>query len=140
MNSMGNQNIKGPTAERERYVILDALRGMALLGIAMANFPEFALWTFLSPAEQAAMPTAGVDEVVKFLQYLLIDGKFYSIFSMLFGVGFSLILARHSVSLFVRRMMILAVIGLCHLMFLWSGDILFLYATGGMLLLLFFCL
>lgn len=137
MNSFGNKNIKGPTAERERYVILDALRGIALLGIAMANFPEFALWTFLSPEEQAAMPTAGVDEVVKFLQYLLIDGKFYSIFSMLFGIGFSLILARHSVSLFLRRMVILAVIGLCHMMFLWSGDILFLYAIGGMLLLLF---
>lgn len=89
MNSIGNQNIKGPTTERERYVILDALRGMALLGIAMANFPEFALWTFLSPEEQAAMPTAGVDKVVKFLQYLLIDGKFYSIFSILFGIGFS---------------------------------------------------
>ena len=137
MNSFENQTIKGPTAERERYIILDALRGMALLGIAMANFPEFALWTFLSPEEQAAMPTAGVDEVVKYLQYLLIDGKFYSIFSMLFGIGFSLILARHSVSLFLRRMVILSVIGLCHMMFLWSGDILFLYAVGGMLLLLF---
>ena len=138
MNAIGKHNVKGPTAERERYLILDALRGMALLGIAMANFPEFALWTFLSPTEQAAMPTAGIDEVVKYLQYLLIDGKFYSIFSMLFGIGFSLILARHSVSLFVRRMVILAVMGLCHMMFLWSGDILFLYATGGMLLLLFF--
>ena len=138
MKSFGNQNTKGPTAERERYVILDALRGMALLGIAMANFPEFALWTFLSPEEQAAMPTAGVDKVVKYLPYLLIDGKFYSIFSMLFGIGFSLILSRHSVSVFLRRMVILAVMGLCHLMFLWSGDILFLYAIGGMLLLLFF--
>jgi uncharacterized protein len=127
-----------PTTERERHVILDALRGMALLGIALANFPEFGLWTFLSPEQQAAMPTAGVDEVVKFLSYLFVDGKFYSIFSILFGVGFSLILSRHGVSLFLQRMVILAVMGLCHLMFIWSGDILFLYAVGGMLLLLFF--
>ncbi|MBR6180915.1 MAG: DUF418 domain-containing protein [Prevotella sp.] len=137
MNSFGNRNNKGPTTERERYVILDALRGIALLGIALANFPEFALWTFLSPEQQAAMPTAGVDEVVKFLQYLFVDGKFYSIFSILFGIGFSLIMSRHSMSLFLRRMLILAVIGLCHMMFLWSGDILFLYAIGGMLLSLF---
>ena len=123
-----------PTTERERHVILDALRGIALLGIALANFPEFGLWTFLSTEQQSAMPTAGVDEVVKFLQYLLVDGKFYSIFSVLFGLGFALILSRHSLSLFWRRMMILAVIGLCHMMFLWSGDILFLYAVGGLLL------
>lgn len=37
-----------PTTAKERHVILDALRGLALLGIALANFPEFALWTFLS--------------------------------------------------------------------------------------------
>ena len=123
--------------ERERHVILDALRGIALLGIALANYPEFALWTFLSPAEQSAMPTAGIDSTSRFLQYLLVDGKFYTIFSLLFGIGFSLILSRHSLSLFVRRMLILAVIGFCHLLFVWSGDILFLYAMGGLLLPLF---
>ena len=39
-------------------MILDAFRGLALLGIALANFPEFALWTFLSDDEQQAMATA----------------------------------------------------------------------------------
>ena len=115
-----------PTTAKERHVVLDALRGLALLGIALANFPEFALWTFLSADEQSAMPTAGVDRIVRFLQYMLVDGKFYTIFSLLFGVGFALILSRHSVSLFVRRMAILIVIGACHLMFIWSGDILLL--------------
>ena len=38
-----------PTTAKERHVVLDALRGMALLGIALANFPEFALWTWLRP-------------------------------------------------------------------------------------------
>jgi uncharacterized protein len=65
---------------------------------------------------------------------MLVDGKFYTIFSLLFGVGFALILSRHPVSLFVRRMVILIVIGACHLMFIWSGDILLLYAIGGLLL------
>ena len=63
-----------PTTAKERHVVLDALRGLALLGIALANFPEFALWTFLSADEQSAMPTAGVDRIVRFLQYMLVDG------------------------------------------------------------------
>lgn len=136
MNKL-SQNQQGPTTAKERHVILDALRGLALLGIALANFPEFALWTFLSADEQQAMATAGIDSVVRYMQYLLVDGKFYTIFLLLFGVGFSLILSRHPVSLFVRRMLILAVIGFCHLMFIWSGDILLLYACGGLLLPLF---
>mgnify|MGYP002853589687 FL=1 len=132
-----NKREAGPTTAKQRYVILDALRGLALMGIALANFPEFALWTFLSAEEQAAMPTAEIDRVVRFLQYLLVDGKFYSIFSMLFGIGFSLILARHGRRLFFRRMLLLALIGFLHLMFIWSGDILLLYAIGGLLLMLF---
>ena len=48
---------EGPVSEKQRYLILDALRGFALMGIALANFPEFALWTFLSPEDQAAMGT-----------------------------------------------------------------------------------
>jgi uncharacterized protein len=131
------KGIQGPTTEKERFPILDVLRGLALVGIALANYPEFALWTFLSADEQAVMPTAEADRVVRWLQYALVDGKFYTIFSLLFGVGFSLILSRHSVSLFMRRMLILAGIGFCHLMFIWSGDILLLYAVGGMLLPLF---
>ena len=124
----------GPTTERQRHVILDALRGLALMGIALANFPEFALWTFLSSEQQAAMPIAYIDEIVRFLQYLVVDGKFYSIFSILFGIGFSLIMERHGLRLFVRRMLILVIIGFLHLMFIWSGDILLLYAVGGLLL------
>lgn len=129
--------LAGPTSERQRHTILDALRGFALMGIALANFPEFGLWTFLSADAQAAMPSAGVDRVVRFLQYMLVDGKFYTIFSLLFGIGFSLILARHSRWLFVRRMLILVAIGALHLLFIWSGDILLLYAVGGLLLTLF---
>ena len=67
-----NKLQQGPTMERERYMILDVLRGLTLSGIALANFPKFALWTFLSAEEQAAMPTAQVDEVVRFLQYMFV--------------------------------------------------------------------
>ena len=80
-----------PTTEKQRFIILDALRRLALLGICLANLPEFALWTFLSGEEQAAMPTAEADRVVRFLQYFIVDAKFYSIFSILYyGIGFGM--------------------------------------------------
>ncbi len=119
-----------------RHAVLDVLRGVAVLGICLANFGEFSLYTFLPPDAVAAMPTARIDGVVRFLQYLFIDGKFYTLFSLLFGIGFSLIMGRGP-GFFYRRMGLLFVIGLCHLIFLWAGDILILYAAMGMLLPLF---
>ena len=132
-----------PVTARQRYIILDALRGFALLGIAIANFPEFSLWTFLSERATAAMPTASFDRVVRWMEYLLVDGKFYTLFSLLFGIGFSIIIGNaarrgaNGFKIFYRRMTVLFVIGLLHLLFLWSGDILALYALMGMLLPLF---
>lgn len=129
-----------PTTAKQRFVILDILRGFALMGICLANLPEFALWTFMSADAQAELPTWEVDRVVRFFQYVFVDGKFYTIFSLLFGIGFSIILEHAlqrgstGISLFFRRMTILILIGLVHLMFIWSGDILLLYALCGLLL------
>ena len=122
----------------KRHAILDVLRGFALLGICLANFPEFALYTFQKKEIVEAMPTANIDLIIKFFQYLFIDGKLYSIFSLLFGLGFSIIISHDSGNkIFLRRMIVLIIIGLLHLMFLWSGDILTLYALIGLLLPLF---
>lgn len=132
-----------PVQPRKRFIILDVLRGIALLGICLANFPEFSLYTFQKSEVAASMPTAGIDRVVRFLQYLFIDGKFYTLFSLLFGIGFSIILSNaqrkaiNGFRIFYRRMGILALIGLAHLIFIWSGDILLLYALVGVLLPLF---
>lgn len=132
-----------PVKASERHVILDALRGFALLGICFANFPEFSLYTFQKPEITEAMPTAEIDKVIRFLQYLFVDGKFYTIFSLLFGIGFSIIISNAAKKgtdgfrIFYRRMIVLAAIGFLHLMFIWSGDILLLYALLGMLLPLF---
>lgn len=132
-----------PIRTTERHIILDALRGLALLGICLANFPEFSLYTFLDDSVTSAMPAAGLDRVVRYLQYTLIDGKFYTIFSLLFGIGFSIIISNsmkkrtNGFRIFYRRMGILLLIGLLHLMFIWSGDILMLYALLGLLLPLF---
>ena len=132
-----------PVAGNKRHVFLDALRGFALLGVCLANYPEFSLYTFQPDEVAAAMPSAGVDKIVKFIQYLFIDGKFYTLFSLLFGIGFSIIISHAEARgadgfrIFYRRMLILALIGCTHLMLLWSGDILLLYAVLGMLLPLF---
>ena len=119
---------------QKRYVILDALRGFAILGIILANFPEFSLWTFSDPAGWTR-----TDLVTRAIQTFFVDGKFYTLFSLLFGMGFSIQLANAEGKLrtFYRRMTVLLVIGLIHLFFLWSGDILALYAVCGMLLPLF---
>ena len=119
---------------KKRYVILDALRGFAILGIILANFPEFSLWTFSDPAGWTR-----TDLVTRAIQTFFVDGKFYTLFSLLFGMGFSIQLANAEGKLrtFYRRMAVLLVIGLIHLFFLWRGDILALYAVCGMLLPLF---
>jgi uncharacterized protein len=137
------QNTITPVSTSERQVILDVLRGIALSGICLANYSEFSLYTFQPKEVVEAMPTAGIDRIVKFLQYLFIDGKFYSLFSLLFGIGFSIIMSNavkkgaNGMKIFYRRMTVLMFIGLFHLLFLWAGDILILYAATGLLLPLF---
>ncbi|MDR1344438.1 MAG: DUF418 domain-containing protein [Tannerellaceae bacterium] len=132
-----------PVKPQQRHLILDSLRGLALFGICLANFSEFSLYSFQDDKTTAAMPTAGIDMVVKYLQYIFIDGKFYTLFSMLFGVGFYIILSNamsknhNGLKIFYRRMLVLLLIGICHLIFLWAGDILVLYAFLGLFLPLF---
>lgn len=139
MKTMHTDHI-GPVRSGERYILLDALRGLALLGICLANFPEFSLYTFLKEDAAAGMSTAGIDRIVRYLQYVFIDGKFYTLFSILFGIGFSIIISNamrkqvNGFAIFYRRMVIPLLIGFLHLMFLWSGDILMLYALVGIFL------
>ena len=120
--------------QKKRYIILDALRGFAILGIILANFPEFSLWTFSDPESWSR-----TDVATRWIQTFFVDGKFYTLFSLLFGMGFSIQLenAGQKTRTFYRRMTVLLLIGLLHLLFLWSGDILMLYAAMGMLLPLF---
>ena len=132
-----------PIEASKRHIILDALRGFALLGICMANFPEFSLYTFLPKEAANAMPTSSWDYITKYFLSIFVDGKFYTIFSLLFGIGFSIIISNvtkrggNAFVVFYRRMFVLLIIGFLHLMYIWSGDILMLYALMGMILPLF---
>ncbi|MFC5822698.1 DUF418 domain-containing protein [Nonomuraea insulae] len=119
-------------SHHHRIAALDVLRGVALCGILLANVkpianvnPDVVLAT-----EEVSWPG------------LFVDQRFFPIFSLLFGVGFSLLLesaatrtARPRVVL-ARRLLVLLAIGLVHMMALWRGDILTIYAAVGLVVLL----
>jgi uncharacterized protein len=128
---------------RQRIELLDVLRGLAVLGILFINISAFAGWVFLDPQRAAALPAASGDLYLNGVLEALIEGKFYSLFSLLFGVGFAVMLQRfesrgaNPVPLLARRYGALFVIGLINAAFIFHGDILMLYGLLGFLLLLF---
>ena len=129
-----------PTAERDRLPLLDAVRGTALGGILLANLTSFFGADMLTAAARAAQPAAALGQAVLFAVDWLVEGKFYSVFSMLFGIGFALQAARARSRgddigpFFRRRMAVLVLIGLTHMYLLWAGDILLLYGVMGLVL------
>ncbi len=130
-----------PTTSAERLIVLDALRGFALFGILFANLYSFIGYNTFSPNEILALPIA--DKTVLFFIDWFVEGKFYGIFSILFGVGFALQAERFQsnevsfYSYWFRRMVVLCFMGLLHMYCIWNGDILTLYSLLGMLLPLF---
>jgi len=123
-----------PLPVRERIQALDVLRGVAVAGILFANVLAFFGLSFLPPDRAAVFPTAAADHVAEVLEHIFVDGKFYSLFSLLFGIGFGVQLARGgdaALPRFKRRLRILLGIGAIHAFFIWAGDILMLYALLG---------
>lgn len=129
-----------PVSPQERIETMDALRGFALLGILMVNILFFcgpAQENFMRPWREAAHPwlQAGIA--------WLVQGKFYCLFSFLFGMGFSVQAARleargaSPARVYSRRLLVLLAIGLLHGILIWMGDILAAYALAGFLLLAF---
>ena len=121
----------------ERMDVLDAVRGVAVLGILFVNIESLCGWAFISSEERAALPLASWDDEAMFFVGLLIEGKFYALFSLLFGVGFAVFVNRAQMKgadagrLFKRRLVGLLLIGLLHTLLIWFGDILVTYALLG---------
>ena len=131
-----------PVSAAERVSWIDALRGFALLGIIVANL-ESSMLRFLLPGNGHDLgPLASLNVPFEFFESALIQGKFYSIFSFLFGLGFSIQMMRAAErggefgAFFRRRLAALLLIGVVHA-FIWLGDILTLYALCGFVLLPF---
>jgi len=113
------------------------MRGLALLGIFTLNLAQLSGFIYMKPEELAASPTAAFDLPAALLILWFGYGKFYSLFSLLFGIGFALQIesaARDGdqhLRRFRRRLLVLLAIGFVHLTFIWEGDILALYALIG---------
>ena len=133
-----------PVQIHERIELLDIIRGFALLGILMANMAYFSTPAIYFELLGKKLWTGIWDTTTASFINFLIQGKFYSIFSFLFGLGFAIFFERAKertakpVLLFYRRLFILLIIGLAHLFLIWHGDILVTYAILGFLLPLFF--
>jgi uncharacterized protein len=138
MNNPKHAADAAPISTSTRHDILDALRGFALFGIFFANVQFFAGWLFLDSEAKASIAGANIYDA---FMLIVIDGRFYTIFSFLFGLGFALQLSRlqnkvadKANSLYLRRLSILLLISLIHMCLFWIGDILFLYAMLGFVL------
>jgi uncharacterized protein len=131
-----------PSSGKERISLMDALRGLALLGIITANLPSFSGYVHLSPEARQALPTFALDWLIDPLLHILIASKFSTIFSMLFGVGFAMQLEKARAQgvvfrpYFAKRMLLLLTLAVLHAYLLWFGDILRYYALAGLSLLL----
>lgn len=131
-----------PVQQTERIQIVDILRGFAFFGILLVNMMIFArpMQVVLFPIETTA---PWYDRAAEWIIHFAGEGKFYALFSLLFGLGLTLQMERiegrggRFVPLYARRLLVLLGIGLVHAFLIWVGDILIMYALLGFLLLLF---
>ncbi len=132
-----------PVGALERIEAMDVLRGFALLGILLMNIegivgPLLGSMTGVDPA------LTGADRWADALIYVFVQGKFYPLFSLLFGMGFAIMMVRAEaagrafVPTYLRRALALLAIGLAHALLVWSGDILVTYSLLALVLLLLF--
>ena len=123
----------------QRIEALDVVRGFALLGIFMMNI-EFFNRPFTSFNEGMPRGLTGADWWASWFVNYFVQGKFWTIFSLLFGMGFAVMMVRAEQSgrefkrVYLRRVLALAVFGAAHFIFLWDGDILFTYAVAALML------
>lgn len=134
---MSIEVMESDQVSKPRIAALDVARGLALLGIFFVNASLFGepFASVLDPSR----PTheSWLSQLVYAGTMIFCTGKFYPLFSLLFGAGLAIMLAsakrdgRSFVATFLRRLILLATFGLLHIVFLWVGDILLLYSIIG---------
>ncbi|PID02545.1 hypothetical protein CSV67_07865 [Sporosarcina sp. P2] len=127
-----------PTSLTERVEALDYLRGIALLGILIANMLHFhSPYAYMDPYSWYTIPHE--QSMFHFID-VFIEASFYPLFAMLFGYGVNMQYEKswrnHTqfAPFMARRMGILLIFGLLHALLIWSGDILFTYALMGFIM------
>jgi uncharacterized protein len=134
--SAGIPRAVGPIAPGERLPVIDVLRGVAILGILIVNMDAYA-WPLALPRLGWADSAGWADRLAGAFIRLAAEGKFYPLFSLLFGFGLAVQMARAEARgvafarLYERRLLALLGIGLAHALLVWYGDILVTYAILG---------
>ena len=133
-----------PIAPAERIEAIDVVRGFALIGIFFMNIEWFNR-SFNEFQDGIPASAHGIDWLATYFVNFFVAGKFWTIFSLLFGMGFAVMLTRAEdtgrafLVPYIRRVLALGVFGMLHTILLWPGDILFSYAftAAGLLFVLF---
>ena len=131
----------GPVQPTERIQTIDILRGLAIFGILLVNMEMFNQ-SMLNMIAQLKTPATLLDQLARWFVAFFGEGKFYSTFSFLFGLGMAIQFGRAQERgarfgrFWLRRMEVLLGFGLIHAYLIWPGDILILYSVLGAGLLL----
>ncbi len=130
-----------PTTLGNRVEALDLLRGIALLGIFIANMLLFhSPYLYIDPYSWFSTPS---DIATYKWINIFVEASFYPIFAMLFGYGLNMQYEKAIANktpfapVMARRLSILLGFGVLHAVFIWSGDILFTYALMGFIMIAF---
>jgi len=138
MNARDADPVMSPVRRNRRIEAVDILRGLAVLGMLTVNMLDFSGYSRLSPQEMGTAHRL----TVLFIRFFA-QGKFYPLFAFLFGWGTAVQMRRAEerkeafVPLYLRRLIVLVLIGTAHAVLIWEGDILVIYALLGLPLLLF---
>jgi uncharacterized protein len=128
-----------PDSRRLRIVPLDAIRGIAVMGILAMNILAFAMPfpAYVNPTSYGG--STGADFWAWLITFIAVDGKMRGLFSLLFGASMWLVIdgaeakGESGAATHYWRMVFLLIFGLIHCYLIWMGDILALYALCGMM-------
>ncbi len=133
--------VDAPVRKEDRLNYMDVLRGFAVMAIFIVNIKAMAApFAFYS---NATLWTGDNDQLIATIQSFLVDNKWRTNFTALFGAGLVLITAKSmeagadASTRLRKRLFWLLIFGLFHLLFIWLGDILTIYALTGFLAMMF---
>ena len=142
MTEAGLGSVAAPVSDAERLKLVDALRGVALLGILLMNIPGFAMPQYFS--EWFKGDPTNVNFWVSAVISIVFEGKMRALFGIIFGAGIAVRLEEEKTGLqpspgsLIGGMFWLILFGVIHAhLILWIGDILYLYGFCGMIVYLF---
>ena len=137
------QDLAAPLNQKQRILLLDVLRGMALLGILIMNSMAQSQAHFFYDKMDLRQSITGANFYAWAAEMFLFEGTMRGLFSILFGAGALLLLGRlvktkkglEPADIYYRRLLWLLLFGLLNaFVFLWPGDILYPYALCGLVL------